>query len=546
MTTSKNEMLPNYGNFCPLTKDIQRMAPKKQINLVLLTIFLTGRLFALTFDPVFANNMVLQREIPLTISGTAPAGEKVCITISNITAECVADENQHFQVKLPPLPAGGAYRLEASAQGKKIVLDNVMIGEVWLCAGQSNMHWPLSKTLHGATAIATADNPYLRFCKIPFRSSAKPIPLPAQEWHSCSPETVKDFSAVAYHFAETLQAELGVAIGVIQCTFGGTPAEAWISRDYLNHNPRWKHLTDAFEEDCRNYETNLKAYKETIANWVQKRDEAIKRGEKPQPRPPVREPRGLETFDAIGGAWNAMIFPLKDFDFRGVLWYQGESNQSRGWDYRELFPSLIQEWRRHFGKAELPFLFVQISTQMAPFKEANKQSSHAELRESQEIAARTLPKVGMVTAIDVGDDDHNIHPKNKKKVGERLSNLALYQVYAKEIFRPLAIYPAFRRFDIQDDKFIIELSDSHGLHTADGQPPANFQIAGKDRRYHWAQATIDGDKLTVWAPGIGQPVAVRYCWSHSYEIRPNLYNGAGMPVLPFRTEPFPNRSKAKD
>ena len=515
-------------------------------SLLILLLVLAGNIYGLALDPIFTDNMVLQRDMALRIYGKANPGQSVEVVLNDKKATTTADADGNFIINLPTFPAGGPYQLEITAAEQNITLQNVMIGEVWLCSGQSNMHWAVSKTRNAAAIIADANNPNIRLCKIPYRSSAVPVAFSKLQWQQCNPDSVKDFSAVAYHFADKLQRKLGVAVGVIQSSYGATPAESWISKDYLYATPRWKHLTDAFDEDCRNYEMNQKNYKETIFAWKRQETEAKKKGEKPPPRPATREPRGPETYDALGGNWNAMIYPLGNLVFRGVLWYQGESNHKHGWEYRELFADLIQEWRRHFHNEKLPFIFVQISTQMRPFAEANKLSSHAELRESQEIVSKTVPFTGMVTAIDLGDDDHDTHPKNKEPLAQRLCDMALYQVYGLKEYRLRSLYPALAKYEVQGNKVIIELSNCQELHTNDGREPANFQIAGKDRRYHWAQAEISGNKLIVSSPGVNEPVAVRYAWSHSFQVRPNLYNEADLPVLPFRTEPYPNLSKPRN
>ncbi len=514
-------------------------------SIITLILLLSASLTALNLDPIFTDNMVLQREMPVRIYGDSAPGLEVTVTFRDTSRSSRAGSNGEFVVELPAFPAGGPFQLQVSSGKRQIVLDNVMVGEVWLCSGQSNMHWTVAKSTDAANVLKAPANPQLRLCRMPFRSLSAPAALSSIAWQVCQPGTVDDFSAVAYHFGERLQKDLQVPVGLIQASFGGTPAEAWMDKNYLLTNPRWRSAALEFEEDCRNYAAKYQEYLTLITNWKKETTEARKNGLPAPKRPTVRPPRGPETYDAFGGAWNGMIFPLRNLVFRGVIWYQGESNQKRGGDYRYLFADLIGEWRCHFQQPELPFLFVQISTQMKPFAEADKFSSIAELRESQEVVSKTVSGTGMVAAIDLGDPDHDIHPKNKKAVAERLAHLAYFKVYGLTEFEKLASYPALKDYSVNNETVVVELSNAQGLRTADGKEPVNFSIAGQDLRYRWARAAIRDNKLVISSPEVKNPVAVRYAWSHSFLNRPNLYNGAGMPVLPFRTEQTRNPKDPK-
>lgn len=468
--------------------------------------------------PVFSHHMVLQQGQPVPVWGWGEDGQKVTVRLGQqrLTTEI---RQGRWEVRLRPLKAGGPFRLEVASGPHLQVFTNVLVGEVWLCSGQSNMEWPLERSYDPDADIASATNAQIRFLDVPnVRSEAPTIRLNAQ-WTVCSPERARTFSAVAYYFGRTLHQARGVPVGLIRADWGGSPAEAWMSREALEMRDRYvREILEPFPEQWRQYQENLEA-------WRRARQEAQREGREFKRNPPWAPWRPSELY-------HGMIVPLIPYAIKGVIWYQGESNVGRAEQYRSLFQDLIRNWRRDWGQGDFPFLAVQLAPYLA-VREEPGESAWAELREAQMLAMRRLPLVGVVVTTDVGDPN-DIHPIWKKPVGERLALAARALAYGERITWS---GPLYREARFQGDRAVVFFDHvGRGLE-ARGGPLKGFAICGEDRKWVWAEARIVGDTVEVWHPRVQRPVAVRYGWADCPVV--NLWNKDGLPASPFRTDDFP-------
>lgn len=467
---------------------------------------------------LFADGMVLQADAKVAVWGRADPGEAVTVAFEDQSAQAKADAEGRWRVEIGPFTYT-AERLLVVTGKNRIEIEDVCVGEVWVCSGQSNMQWPLAKTTDAGAAIAAAANPRLRLFTMPRRVADTPQAECGGTWQPCTPETAGPFSAVAYYFGLRLREELGVPVGLIHSSWGGTPAEAWTSLFTLQALPelaptlqRWDAALSAWPEKDREFRAALAEWKKT------------RQGRRP--RPPV----GPQHPSRPAGLYNAMIAPLTPFAVRGVIWYQGEANAGRAWQYRTLFPALIRDWRRAW-KRPLPFGFVQLANFQA-IQPRPGEHPWAELREAQALALRE-PRTGMAVTIDIGEAN-SIHPRNKRDVGGRLARWALARVYGKDIEYS---GPVYARHTTRDGRVRIEFEHAAGLRTRLNEPLTGFAIAGADKQWRWAHARIDGRTVVVWHPDIAEPAAVRYAWA----VNPvcNLINGEGLPAAPFRTDNWP-------
>lgn len=436
---------------------------------------------------ILGSHMVLQQQMPIKIWGWAEPGEKIDVVLAGQTRSTQADANGRWMVVFEPLPAGGPHRLVVEGTNR-IELTDILVGEVWVGSGQSNMQWPVSRSMNPQQEIAEANWPQIRLFTVARQIAADPQEDCQGQWQVCSPETVAEFSAVLYFFGRKIHRELGVPVGLINSSWGGTMAEAWTSREALQSDPDFAPI--------------------------------LERGKNFDPKSP-HQPAVL---------FNAMIHPILNFAIRGVVWYQGESNCGRAEQYQKLFPTLIQDWRKRWGLGDFPFYYVQL----APFRYRNADPRNAaELREAQRLTLR-LPNTGMVVTTDIGDVN-DIHPTNKQEVGRRLALWALAKTYGKEGI----VYsgPLYREAKVEGNKIRVFFDHVHSGLVVKGDELTHFQIAGADGEFRPAKAVIDGETVVVWSEEVPQPVAVRFGWSDDAE--PNLFNGAGLPASPFRTDNFP-------
>ena len=477
---------------------------------------------------LFADHMVLQRDREVPIWGTAGPRAKIKVTCGDATAEGSADAQGRFTVTLPKMPAGGPHDVVIASGGSKHVLKDVLVGEVWICSGQSNMRWRVNKSMNAKEEIKAATHPRIRLGFLEETRADVPQPDAPITWAACNPETIGAFSAVAYFFGRHLHNELdGVPIGLLMTSWGGTPVEAWTSKVALKGDPvidRWGWMKA----------NNARVWKKRLDDWTAKARVASSEG-KAAPKKPGRPQ--LRRHHEPGVLYNAMIAPLVPFAFRGAIWYQGEANATRAWQYRRLFPAMIRDWRERFGH-DFPFYWVQL----ANFRKVQKQpipSDWAELREAQSMAL-SLPNVGEACAIDIGAAN-DIHPRNKQEVGRRLALLACKQIHGKNV---VAHGPRAKSTQFEGGKAKLVFTHANGMRTRDAGPLTGFAIAGEDRKWHWAEARIDGGTVTAWNAAVKKPVAVRYGWADNPIC--NLVNGAGLPAAPFRTDEWPGITAGKE
>jgi sialate O-acetylesterase len=477
--------------------------------------------------------MVLQQNMRVPIWGWADEGEEVTVSFRNSKATAIAKGGK-WQVTLVNLRAGGPDHLTVSGKNT-ITLTNVMVGEVWVCSGQSNMEWPLSSSFESQTDISVSANTMLRLFTVPRLKAEQPMLDVKASWSESSAETTPKFSAVAYYFGRTLQAARKVPVGLIHTSWGGSPAEVWMRQQVLEANPEYKKsILDKYAED-------LKKYQDDFAKFEKEQEELKQKGQPSDgkaPQKPNWKPSEL---------YNGMIAPLLPFAIKGAIWYQGESNAGRAYQYRSLFPDMIRNWRQDWGAGDFTFLAVQL----APWDKNKKRSLEeitaspgdsdwAELREAQMLATQVLPKVGVAVITDVGEKD-DIHPTHKKPVGERLALAARGIAYGEKL-----VYsgPRYKGMKVSGNKIILTFNDTgRGLEARDGDLKG-FSIAGTDQKFVWAKAVIQGNKIVVSNPQVSKPVAVRYGWA-DYPVV-NLWNKDGLPASPFRTDSFPAVTRPKN
>ena len=656
-----------------------------KVNLLFLLIIL------LVTTPVFADvrvpsligdNMVLQRDKKVRIWGWATPNERVTVEIGKERASTVTDSNGHWQALVGPLKAGGPVELKITGNNT-LTFKNILVGEVWVCSGQSNMEWPLINSKDGAAAVAQANYPEIRLFTVQKSTATTPLDDVKGRWVVTTPDQAGQFSAVGYYFGRELQQKLKVPVGLIHTSWGGTPAEAWTSQEELAANPELRPILERYQMRLMDLPKQREEYARRLADWTQKNlyvDEGNK-GEAlgyadPQASsadwatmklPQFVETAGLKmdgaiwfrrevdvpdawvgkelelslaaiddadttyfngkrvggigvetpnsymvqrrykvsadlvkpgknviavrVFDSAGeggfgpgkmalavvganessaipleGEWkykveleltpknpdwgsrpeapgptnqnspsvlyNAMLAPLTPFGIRGAIWYQGESNAGRAYQYRTLFPTMIRNWRSAWGEGDFPFYFVQLANYQ-PVKPEPGESDWAELREAQTMTLRE-PETGMAVIIDIGEAG-DIHPRNKLDVGHRLALWALANTYKQKLeFSG----PLFSSSTVEGDKIRVKFKHTiGGLKAAGGGDVKGFAIAGEDKKFYWADARIDGDSVIVWSKDVSNPIAVRYAWADNPVT--NLYNNVGLPASPFRTDDWP-------
>ena len=620
---------------------------------------------------LFSDHAILQRDLAIPVFGVGIPDANVSVDLAGQHADTVVQADGTWMVKFRPMKAGGSYELKIN--GATVARD-LTFGDVWVASGQSNMQMAIGSTrpeqIESARSTPDTD---LRMFTVPDISLEAPAKDVLGQWQTASAATVDGFSAAGYWFARTLRESLKVPIGVIHTSWGGTPAESWVSRDELNRHPNLKPMLDTYLEglksaDYASFQAKMAVFTEsrrdsrnegadigwqsaefndadwkmvsmpatvegiegrevdgafwfrctvnvaavdagraatldlgaiddadvTYVNgtvvgstsldvpnhWMLARSYAVPSGvlhagantiavrvfdsgggggfsssslrlslaggpalslpnawkyraeriAKPEGPAPAA-PMGPGNPWAPGSLYNGMIAPLIPYGIKGAIWYQGESNAGRAYQYRELFPTMIEDWRQRWGQGKFPFYFVQLANYMARYPDPTE-SAWAELREAQTMTLK-LPNTGMATIIDIGDMT-DIHPKDKKNVGYRLALNALAQTYRQKV---VATGPMFRKMSVRDNLVTLEFINGKGMRSADGQSITGFSVAGMDKKFVWAPATIVGDRIVLTAPAGMKPVAVRYGWADNPAA--NLVNGANLPAVPFRTDTWP-------
>ena len=483
---------------------------------------------------IFGHHMVLQQNQPDRIWGWADPREEVTVTIDQQRKAAIAGHDGKWIVELDPIPAGGPYTLTIKGKNE-IRFEDVLVGEVWVCSGQSNMEWPVSASNDPDLEARTAKYPKIRLITVPKVGTQDPQSDFNGAWKVTSPEAVSDFSAVGYFFGRQLHQTLDVPIGLIDNSWGGSACEAWVRRDLMASDERYTALLERWADTERNYDHQraVAEYQSRLADWKVAEEKAKAAGQEPPQRP--QQPSNPLTGNARpANIYNGMVKPVLGYGIRGVIWYQGESNASRAYQYRSLFPLMISNWRDEWKQGDFPFYWVQLAD-FRDEKPEPAESDWAELREAQTMTMSALPKTGEAVIIDLGEGQ-DIHPRNKQDVAKRLARWALASDYGVSIpYRS----PIYRSMERQGNKIVVTFDHvGGGLRTFDTRDLRGFAIAGSDRKFVWAKANIvGGDKVEVWSDSVTDPVAIRYAWADNPVN--NLRSREGLPVTPFRTDDWP-------
>jgi sialate O-acetylesterase len=479
---------------------------------------------------VFSDNMVLQRSEKTPFFGTADKGERVTVKVGAATAQATADENGKWKLALDTHDVQGT--LDVTVAGNNsITIKNVLVGEVWVASGQSNMEWIVANTKDADLETATANWPELRMFTVAKAIGLEPARDVVGKWDVCTSETVGRFSAVGYFFARDVHNVLKTPVGVIHTSWGGTPAETWTSREaFAAADPDLKAILDRFDAARANLDPDAKAkFEQDTRDWQ-------KAGSPRDKRP--KRPAGLEDQNSPTTLYNAMIAPLVGYGIKGAIWYQGESNAGRAYQYRKLFPTMIQDWRTRWGQGDFSFYWVQLADFMAEEKDP-VDSQWAELREAQTMT-QALPNSGQAVIIDVGEGA-DIHPRNKQDVGRRLARLALRRDYGRSNIVDSG--PTFDSMSIEGDSIRVRFKNAAGGLVVK-EKPTGFAIAGEDRKFVWADAKVEGESVVLKSPAVARPVAARYAWANNPVV--SLYNKANLPACPFRTDDWPGVTLGKN
>ena len=471
------------------------------------------------------------------IWGEAKDGEKVTVELQGQITSTTA-KNGQWMVRLKPLLFGGPFDLKVT--GDTPLVRKVWVGEVWIASGQSNMQWELQQTTNGPSDVSKANIPEIHLFQTPLISRGVPEKNVNSKWTECNPSTAAGFSAVAFYFGRDLLKTLKVPIGLIQTAWGGTPAQAWATRESLLANADLAHYIIDIDANIKSYPQRVEKYNTLLTDYNKAKAAGTAVGEAPKPPADMRESSWRPS-----GLYNGMIAPLVPYAFRGAIWYQGESNASDAYEYRTLFPEMIKSWRGSWKQGKFPFYFVQL----APFRSIAvepQDSNWAELREAQFMTATTLANTGMAVITDYGNPV-NIHPTDKDPVGARLALLALDKTYGRKV---ISSGPTYKSMSVKGNSVIIKFDNTNGglmsrKVVLPGTPNnlkenktdaflTGWTIAGDDRKFVNAEAMIDGKTIVVSCPSVSKPAAVRYGWSDCPVV--NLFNAAGLPASPFRTD----------
>ncbi|MFT3746529.1 MAG: sialate O-acetylesterase [Pyrinomonadaceae bacterium] len=487
---------------------------------------------------VVGSSMVLQQKMMVPIWGTADPGEAVTVTFGGKYKTVVAGPDGKWRVDIGKFNANFTPQTMTIAGKNAIVLKDILVGEVWLVAGQSNMQRLLRETDNGEAVQAAANHPNIRLFNASREVAFKKKQGKLGEWAACTPETVKEFSAAGYYFGVDLQKELNVPVGLLNSSYGGSQAEAWTPVAYLNASPDLKPTVDRTQVWATEREKVRVDYAAAIAKWREDQDKAKAAGARPSPSPGV--PDALRDYRIASSIYDGMIEPLMPFGIKGGIWYQGESNEARAEQYGLLMPTMIRAWRERWGEGNFPFGIIQLPNYRG-VKTEPEEAPWSFIREAQRQTALKTANTGLIVTIDIGEAN-DIHPKNKVDVGKRMLAWALKDVYGRKI----ATSPVLIKSETKGGKIILTFDDvGSGLKIKKGDKLDEFAIAGADKKFVWAEAKIVGkNKVEVWSSSIAAPMAVRYAFN-SNPKNANLTNDSGFPASPFRTDNWPDPTAGK-
>jgi sialate O-acetylesterase len=518
---------------------------------------------------IFGSHMVLQQDAKIPVWGWAEAGEAVTVTVGDHKANTTTDATGKWRVDLEPMPAGTA-PLSMTVAGKNtLTLTDVLVGDVWVCSGQSNMEFGMNRGETGPADILKADDPQIRLFVVEKVISLDPKDDTKGMWALCTPKTVAWFSAVGYYFGRELRQKYNRPVGLIADNWGGTPAQAWTSLTALQKDPPFTNYITPYQkivadfpaaneaytklqadylEQAKQYQSHLDpTYVAAMKVWNEASRQAAAAGQVAPPRPVAPQPMPKAPLLPQGGPstasvlFNGMIAPIIPYTIKGVIWYQGEANTGAGIEYRTLFPRMINDWRERWNEGNFPFLFVQLANLTAAQKMPSE-GGWALLREAQ-LMTLSLPNTGMAVVIDIGNP-LDIHPKDKADVAHRLFLAARHVAYGEDLVYSGPIYDTMK---IDGNKIRVSFKNT-GTGLQMGVPPwsptgvippaptelKGFAIAGADQVWSWAKAEIEGGEVVVSSDQVAAPVAVRYGWATNPPC--NLYNVEGLPASPFRTD----------
>ena len=505
--------------------------PTPRLSLLALLCFVACQVLSaadLKLPALFSDHMVLQRDKAVAVWGWADADEEITVEFAGQKKTAKADGTGKWSLRLDPLTASAESRkLTATGKdGRKAEVSDVLVGDVWLGSGQSNMAMTVNRSKDFEKEQPAATFPLIRHFKEESAGNAKAQTQAKGTWLACTPENVGGFSATLYFFGREIQREVGVPVGLINTSVGGTPIESWVAPEAQEARPALKAALDA--QDAASPKIDLEKAKADYAAELKKfkaaKAKAAAEGKK-APRPPRNVALAAERKGTYGGLFNGKVAPLVPFTLKGMLWYQGEANSSdvRAPLYAEQLSTLVTDWRARWGE-ELPFAWAQLPNFSRPGE------GWPLMREAM-LKTLVLPKTGMAVTIDIGEAK-DIHPKNKQEVGRRLALWALGTVYGKKVAATSGPLPVGH--EVKGAEIIVTLSHAEGLKTRDGGPVKAFQLAGADKQWKPAVAKIDGTKIIVSSPEVAAPVALRYAWLDLPET--NLVNAADLPASPFRTD----------
>lgn len=511
-----------------------------------LVMFLSSARADIRLPALFSDGLVFQQGKPLSVWGWAAPDEDVSVQFAGQTRAARADLDGKWRVILDPMPANATPQ-EMKVTGKNsLTLKNLLIGEVWICSGQSNMQWTVSQAANPQQEIEAANFTQIRMFNVERATAMSPADDVKGSWKEANPGNVGQFSAVGYFFGRHLHQVLKVPVGLINTSWGGTRVEAWTSRESLEERPcaaqmlsDWDGIRQSWDAAAENSK-----YEVAKAEWqaqVQKikKDNASLPADKqvqppPAPRPPD-DPSKTPHHPAV--LFNAMVAPLIPYSIQGAVWYQGESNQKRAFQYQELLPNMINDWRTRWN-SEFSFYIVQLAAfgnNLPVTKLPGLPDTWAELQEAQYLTSITLPRCGLVVTNDIGEEK-DIHPKNKQEVGRRLALWALAHDYGRT--NTVFSGPMLGNAVVEGGRVRIQFDHvGGGLKTRDGGELKHFQIAGQDQKWAWAEAKIEGSEIVVSSSAVPSPVGVRYAWA-AWPEGANLINAEGLPASCFRTDEF--------
>ncbi len=496
-----------------------------------------------SLNNMFGDHMVLQQGIKNKVWGKADPGEAVTVTFAGQRHAATAGPDGSWHVFLDPVAEYGGPHVLIVKGKNEVSFQDVLVGEVWVCSGQSNMQWSVNQSNDADLEKVAAKFPTIRLVSVPQTGTQEPQWNFGGKWQVCSPETVGDFSAVGYFFGRQLQQTLGVPVGLVDNAWGGSAAEAWVKRDKLAAHASLKALHERWKKTEDGLEAAKAEFATAHAAWKVESEKAKAEDKKVPPEP--KNPESQMTGNQRPGNIHAgVLSPSIGYGIRGVIWYQGESNAGRAHQYRTLFPFMIASWREEWGIGDFPFYWVQLADYRAEKAEPGE-SDWAELREAQTMTMKALPNTGEAVIIDIGEGK-DIHPKNKQDVARRLARWALTETY--KLPGIVCRSPVYRNMEKDGTMLVLSfegMSDIKDWRPFDVAEPVGFTIAGADRKFVPATAVILKDgRIAVSSDAVTEPVAVRYAWADNPVC--NMYSAAGLPLTPFRTDDFPGVTVGKE